>query len=98
MKINGIQIEMPKINMPEPAESIKPKGANFANVISEAINEVNNQVVESDNMIENLLTGKSRNVHETMVAVEKADISMKLMMSIRNKALEAYNTVMRMQA
>lgn len=70
----------------------------FAAVVSEAIENVNQTQVESDIAIENMLTGKSRNIHETMVAMEKADVTLKLMAAVKNKALDAYNTIMRMQA
>jgi flagellar hook-basal body complex protein FliE len=44
-----------------------------------------------------LIAGKSKNIHETMLAIQKADLSLKTMMQVRNKILEAYKEVMRMQ-
>ena len=41
--------------------------------------------------------GGTKNIHETMIAIEKAEISFKLMLQVRNKILEAYQEVMRMQ-
>ena len=53
--------------------------------------------VQSDQAIQKLATGENRNLHETMIAVEKASISFLFMSQVRNKALEAYQEVMRMQ-
>ncbi|RKY86908.1 flagellar hook-basal body complex protein FliE, partial [candidate division KSB1 bacterium] len=44
-----------------------------------------------------LLTGEIKDVHDVMVAVEKANTSFELMMEIRNKMLDAYREIMRMQ-
>jgi len=44
-----------------------------------------------------LIAGESKNLHETMIAMEKADISFRLMMGVRNKIIEAYQEIMRMQ-
>ena len=47
--------------------------------------------------INELVAGKTKNIHSTMLALEKADMSLKLMMQVRNKVLEAYREVMKMQ-
>jgi flagellar hook-basal body complex protein FliE len=42
-------------------------------------------------------TGESVDLHEMMIAMEKADISLRLMVQVRNKAIDAYQEIMRMQ-
>lgn len=76
-----------------------PEGAHgsFRKVLQTSIAEVNQLQHEADRSIEQLIAGRSRNLHETMIAMEKADISFRLMMELRNKIIEAYNEVMRMQ-
>jgi flagellar hook-basal body complex protein FliE len=59
--------------------------------------EVNQLQNEADRSIEQLVAGESKNLHETMIAMEKANISFRLMMEVRNKIIEAYQDVMRMQ-
>ena len=44
-----------------------------------------------------MLTADNKDIHGTMIALEKADISMRLMLQIRNKLVSAYEEVMRMQ-
>ena len=68
----------------------------FGKVIKEAINRVNGLDQEADKSIVDLLQGKT-DIHETMIALQKADVSMRLLLTIRNKALEAYREIMRMQ-
>ena len=78
-------------------QNAKSKGSTeFTKVIKEAINTVNGAENQADKSIVDLLNGKA-DVHETMIALQKADISMRLLMTIRNKAIEAYKEIMHMQ-
>lgn len=69
----------------------------FAKALGEALDSVGRSQAEADLAVEQLQTGESRNLHEVMIAMEKADISLKLAVQMRNKVLEAYQEVMRMQ-
>lgn len=62
----------------------------------ELVGKVNDLSQQSDQAIQKLATGENRNLHETMIAVEKASVSFLFMSQVRNKALEAYQEVMRM--
>lgn len=62
----------------------------------ELVGKVNDLSQQSDQAIQRLATGENRNLHETMIAVEKASVSFLFMSQVRNKALEAYQEVMRM--
>lgn len=68
----------------------------FAEALKGAINKVDRMDREADRSIVDLLQGKTA-IHETMVALQKADISMRLLLAIRNKVLDAYREIMRMQ-
>jgi len=65
--------------------------------LKNSMEEVNQLQNEADRSIEQLVAGESKNLHETMIAMEKANISFRLMMEVRNKIIEAYQDVMRMQ-
>ena len=69
----------------------------FGSTLNNVINEVNKLQSEADQSVNSLVSGKNSDIHKTMIAMEKADISFRLMMQIRNKAIEAYQEVMRMQ-
>ena len=73
------------------------EGASFADTLSESLNKVNDLQKEADKAIEDFATGKTRNIHETMIAVNKADLAFRLTMQVRNKIVEAYQEVMRTQ-
>ena len=62
-----------------------------------SLNDVNRLKLEADVAVENLATGKQKDIHATMIALEKADVAFQLLMQIRNKIISAYETVMRMQ-
>ncbi|MFQ5715841.1 MAG: flagellar hook-basal body complex protein FliE [Nitrospinales bacterium] len=69
----------------------------FADVLSKSIAKVNALQKEADNAIENLVSGKTQNIHETMLAVGKADMAFRMTMQVRNKIVEAYQEVLRIQ-
>jgi flagellar hook-basal body complex protein FliE len=69
----------------------------FAASLQNAVNSVNTAQKDSDHQMQELATGKSQNIHETMIASEKADIALRLMVQVRNKMIEAYQEMMRMQ-
>ncbi|ABA88442.1 flagellar hook-basal body complex protein FliE [Syntrophotalea carbinolica DSM 2380] len=75
----------------------KKTGNSFGDLLAEAIDEVGKTQAQADQAIEKLQTGESRNIHEVMIAMEKAGISMRLMVQMRNKVVEAYQEIMRMQ-
>jgi flagellar hook-basal body complex protein FliE len=58
---------------------------------------VNQLQVQSDKSIQNLASGKTDNIAEVMIAAEKADIALKVMVQVRNKMIDAYQDIMKMQ-
>ncbi|WP_338786622.1 flagellar hook-basal body complex protein FliE [Metabacillus sp. FJAT-53654] len=69
----------------------------FADSLKQAINQVNQSQIESDKMTEALATGKNVELHDVMITAQKASVSMTLAVEVRNKAIEAYQEMMRMQ-
>jgi flagellar hook-basal body complex protein FliE len=74
----------------------KGKG-DFGVHLNKALGEVNELQQKADQAIQQLVGEGKGDLQETMVALEKADVSFRLMMQIRNKVLEAYQEIMRMQ-
>ena len=70
----------------------------FGNMLARSLNDVNQLKLEADEAVENLATGNQKDIHATMIAMEKADVAFQLLMQVRNKIISAYETVMRMQA
>ncbi len=69
----------------------------FGEILGKYISEVNDLQQNANKSIEQLVTGKSQNIHETMLMVEKADLAFKTMNQIRTKIIEAYKEIMKMQ-
>ena len=75
----------------------KQNGVSFKETVSNFVNEVNDLQVKAGESVENFATGKVENVHEVMIAMSKAEVSFKFMMETRNKLIDAYKEIMRMQ-
>ncbi len=69
----------------------------FGQMLTESIEKVNEAQLSADHSIKELAAGRTKNIHETMLQIENADASLKLMMQVRNKVLDAYKEIMRMQ-
>ena len=75
----------------------KPTGNAFGEALKNSIAEVNRAQVNADRAAEQIAAGETKNLHEAMIKLEEADISLRLMVQVRNKAVEAYQEIMRMQ-
>jgi flagellar hook-basal body complex protein FliE len=69
----------------------------FKDSLEESMKKVNHLQEDAHAAMENLAIGKSNNLHETMIAIQKAELSFKMMMQVKNKIISAYQEVMRMQ-
>ncbi|MDQ0860130.1 flagellar hook-basal body complex protein FliE [Bacillus sp. V2I10] len=69
----------------------------FSDFLTQSINEVNSMQVKSDQMTAALAKGKNVQLQDVMIATEKASVTMLATIEIRNKAVEAYQEMMRMQ-
>ena len=74
----------------------KAGGPKFGEILGKAVDEVNKLQAQADHAAEGLITGRDTNIHGTLVALEKADVSFKLMMKVRDKIVDAYREVMKM--
>ena len=78
-------------------EDVKEKGNSFGALLRSKVEEVNQMKLDADKAVEKVELGNSGSIHEAMIALEKADISFQTMLQVRNRVLEAYQEVMRMQ-
>ncbi len=83
---------------PEVASSGKTEGPSFNDVLKKAIDDVNGLEKEADQAVQDLVAGGETNLHEAMIALQKADVSFKVLMEVRDKIVSAYKEIMRMQA
>ena len=99
--------QMPRTGETAPLEVVRPSldsgavnGAadshgSFADALGHAVQAIDAQQIEADQQSAQLALGGG-NLHETAIALEKADVAMKLAVKVRNKIVDAYQDVMRM--
>lgn len=95
--INGFNAISPatySVNKPQTEEE---QGLSFSDYLKEALNKVNDLQKDSEFMTEAFAVGKTDNIHQVMIAAEKASVALQFTMQIRNKILDAYNEIMRIQ-
>ena len=82
--------------MDNPGSMVENKKT-FSEILADSIGEVNGLQQQADKAIQRLITGESKNIHETVLAVEKADMAFRTMNQIRMKVIDAYREVMKIQ-
>lgn len=80
-----------------PERSADGTKGEFKNMLSSLIEEVDSLQKNADQSIKGLVDGDSANVHDIMIQMEEAGVAFDLMMEIRNKLVDAYQQIMRMQ-
>ena len=69
----------------------------FKDFLNEAISKVNKLQIDAQTLSDDFAAGRTDNIHEVMIAAAKADIALQFTLQIRNKIVDAYNEIMRMQ-
>lgn len=87
--LTGMAPDMPGFKSPK-----ADKG--FGDTLKKAVDDVERLNQKADNSMEDLATGRSKTLHQTMIDVEKADIAFRLMVTVRDKAVSAYQEIWRM--
>ncbi|MGM9948621.1 MAG: flagellar hook-basal body complex protein FliE [Lysinibacillus sp.] len=100
MAINSVSMMTPLMvnevaKISTPATSYEAQQT-FANTLKDAISNVNTQQIQSDTMTQRLINGGDVELHEVMIASQKASITLNATMEVRNKVIEAYQEIMRM--
>ncbi len=72
-------------------------GKTFGEFLVDSISKVNDLQVEANSAVQKLASGKTKNVAETLLTVEKAELAFKTMNQVRQKVIDAYREIMRMQ-
>jgi len=83
---------MPKLSF----EQQKPQSG-FADMLTQAIDQTNTAQLNANSAVTDLVTGKADNLHEVMLSMEEADVSMRMLVQIRNKVVDAYKEIIQMQ-
>ena len=98
MNINLPSVGSPLLGLKNEAESQKQSAeSGISRTFEKLLQDVNLQQLNAEAKQVELLVTDNKDIHGTMLALEKADLSMRLMLQIRNKLVSAYEEVMRMQ-
>ena len=73
------------------------QAAPFSDVLTDSVSQVNALQDQADATVKGLMTGSGVDVHQAMIATEKASMAFELALAVRNKAVQAYQQVMGMQ-
>jgi flagellar hook-basal body complex protein FliE len=98
MQVGDIQSMMSQVS-PDISASKSAEDAtkSFQETLDGFVNNVNDLQTSADTAIGKMASGEAADVHEVMIAVEKAKVSFDLLVQIRNKMLDAYKQIMQMQ-
>ena len=88
----GTELRPEKIEIQKEGDS-----GSFANALTDAINSVDETMKASDLQVQQFIAGETDNVHDVMISMQRAQLSFQLMVEVRNKAIETYQEISRMQ-
>ncbi len=80
----------------QPVEGPDRSGS-FADTLSRAVGSVDEAMKVSEMKTQDFIAGKSENVHDVMISMQKAQLSFQMMVEVRNKMIETYHEISRMQ-
>jgi len=101
--MNISRIGDPSINMLENPGTTKPDvkvpagGKDFTATLKDSIAKVEDLQQAADQSVNDLAVGRTKTLHETMISVEQAELSFRMLMAVRGKVISAYHEIMRMQ-
>ncbi len=94
--IRGVDTIAPK-SIEAPSQPAQGGRYTFMDLLVDEMDNANQAGIRADNLIKRAAAGEEVNPHETVIAVQKADISFNLMLSIKDKLEQAYQTLIRTQ-
>jgi flagellar hook-basal body complex protein FliE len=92
-RLESPKLEAPTLQGPAPTKSA---GTDFAEQVKDFVADVNGLQKTADTKTTDFATGKSNDIHGTMIAVQEADIALRMVGNFRNRIVEMYREVMRM--
>jgi flagellar hook-basal body complex protein FliE len=91
------QKDLPQLLSPQPVVGGETQPSSFSSLLGNLVQEVNSKQVAAGDMVRGLMSGENVSLHQTVIAMEEASLSFQLMVEVRNKLLESYQELMRMQ-
>jgi len=95
MRVDGIGSGLSSIA--DVQKPVKPSEGGFGETIKDALSRVNELQSDADEIASRLAAGDAVEIHQAMIAMQKASIALQFTVQVRNKIIEAYQEIMRMQ-
>ncbi|MDO7788364.1 flagellar hook-basal body complex protein FliE [Desulforamulus aquiferis] len=84
--------------IPEASPSKTANGVpDFANILNSAVSKISTTELKAEQVMENFLVGEVQDIHQVTIALQEAKLTMQLAVEVRNKVVEAYQEISRMQ-
>lgn len=96
INFSNVSSTLPLTNTTTSNKTTEESQQSFANFLKDSINSVNQAQIESDEMTTKLATGQDVDLAQVMISSQKASVMMSATLEFRNKAVEAYQEMMRM--
>lgn len=96
MQITPVGQVLP-VKQAEPGKNKEAGGVSFSEMFDNALKKLNDSQVKADNLTHGLITGEIEDIHQVTIAMQEAKLTMELAVEIRNKVIEAYQEISRMQ-
>lgn len=97
MSIEAISQAIAEFQVGQHQQQPRPEMGDFAARLDKAIEKVNTAQQDSDELLAQLASGENVDLHNTMISLQKADITMRTLVSVRDKLVGAYDQIMNMQ-
>ena len=95
LTISNLQTLLPTIDAPQ-KQLHEASSTAFSDYVQRSLTEVNGQMLNADQAINDLVSGRNQDIHSTMISMKKADIAFELVLQIRNKLMTAFDEIRRM--
>jgi flagellar hook-basal body complex protein FliE len=99
LPISSIQPSLPITPAAQPGAlaPAQPPGETFSTMLGKMVTEVNAKQINAADAVNHLQAGGNVSLHQAVIAMEEANVSFQLMVEVRNKLLDAYQEIMKMQ-
>jgi flagellar hook-basal body complex protein FliE len=90
-------VSIQPVRIPQAVPSSGASADAFQNILAEAVNRVENYRHTAETAVQRFLTGEDEELHKVAIATQQAEVSLELFLQVKNKVVQAYQEIMRMQ-
>lgn len=95
--VNHVPSLTPAPSTPATLPSADGKGSGFAEVFANLLSDVNQSQASADTSLQQLVKGETDNVHDVVLSMAKADLAFRFVLEVRNRLVDSYQEIVRMQ-